>query len=83
MLLVTWNNRITCKLLGLDSNTWILCESKWLLFNRNNHLSHIIMHKLLVLDRNTWNHITVGTLFVLDMKTWYHIIVYKQMIIDK
>ena len=46
-------------------------------------LKHINMHKLFVLDKNTWNYTTVWKLFVLDGNTLYHITVYKQMIIDK
>ena len=35
--------------------------------------NHIIMYKLLVLDRNTWNHIIVYKLLVLDRNIWNHI----------
>ena len=41
------------------------------------------VHKLLVLEKNTWNHTTVCKLLILDRNTWNHIIVCKQMIIDK
>ena len=36
--------------------------------------NHIIVCKLLVLDRNTWNHIIAWKLLVLDRNTWNHII---------
>ena len=48
--------------------TMLLCANKWLLFsNSNSYFNHIIVYKLLVLDRNAWNNRTV----------------YKQMIIIK
>ena len=31
----------------------------------------MIVYKLLVLDKNTWNHATVCELFILDKNTWY------------
>ena len=38
---------------------------------------YIIVNKLLVLDRNTWNHIIVYELLVLDRNTWNHITINK------
>ena len=36
-----------------------------------NTWNHIIVYKLLILDRNTWNHVyTLYTLLVLDRNTW-------------
>ena len=39
--------------------------------------NHIIMYKMLVLDKNTLNYTTVCKLLVLNWNTWYY--VKKQM----
>ena len=54
-----------------------------LLILDRNTWNHIIVYKLLVLDRNTWNHIIVYKLLVLDRNTWNHIIVYKLLVLDR
>ena len=45
--------------------------------------NHIIMYKLLVLERNTLDHTTLCKLFVLNKNTWYHMTVYKKEPIHK
>ena len=36
--------------------------------------NHIVMNKILVLDRNTWNHTTIGKLSGLDKNHHHHVV---------
>ena len=50
----------------------ILCEAlivyKWLLLFVT--WNHVVMRKLILLDRNTWNHITMQTGYYIGIDFW-------------
>ena len=44
--------------------------------------NHIIVYKLLILDKNSWKYIIVRWLFVLDGNISNHLIVYRLLVLD-